>query len=399
MGTAMVDKARTRIGQPGLLRPRRPVSTPFELMRGARTISSAIGIVLGITVGSSPTLAEVEEAASPDEVQLDYNGLPHTRSFAFDLMGSTETQREGYDTLFNIGNNTLTNGLDDVLIPEAVWSLDASSGVHLDRVYGEFPLKMHSGTVDRQEASDLWKSAIPAMWTVEGASDGSQFIQFPLQVASCGGTIAERNDLEYCNYSYNLIKNVSTSSSTTKNIESNTTKDSNIILSNTKTTSIPPTQSDTSDALTTNSSIRSLMTGGNLIDLSNLSNEYCDKILASCANFAMQLPTVPIDPAVSPIYLATTPTDLTTTPIDPLTVEIDRPTLSPDIMSIGDSGSISGSSPIYVSPAATSAIPETSTWTMTIIGIGIVALVSVGRTSRRRNPCANSSGSLHLTTL
>ena len=82
-----------------------------------------------------------------------------------------------------------------MFIPEAVWSLDLSSGVHLDHFSGAFRLEFDTALTGRQEDADFWTGAIPSLRVCEGAgeiSDGLQFLSLSLQVASCGNCFAEQ---------------------------------------------------------------------------------------------------------------------------------------------------------------------------------------------------------------
>jgi hypothetical protein len=439
----MVGQAHIRIPRPGLLGLLRHLNagSPFELMCEARTFFRLGGIVVGLAIGSSSTstLAEVEEAARQDEFISDYSGSAPTYNVIVNSIVNNyyniTNQVDEYPTPANIFNNGTefiqyntenasagrgnnsdlsknVNSFGDVFVPEAVWSLDVSTGVHLDHLSGEFGSEFGTTLGGRIKNADFWTRAIPSLWTDKNAgitSDVPPFLPLQLQVASCGGNSAEHSDLDLCSIDYNdasqsvvnpnesrqydgtptIIPPDSTSTSS-----SSTYISSNYTLDSSNATSVPSQepQPDTSQGLSSliPPSVNNAVPQSNLIDISALS-DYCDDGSASCGTlrawdhrhrFAaddIDPPTAPTNSPAEPMDSPTLPTDPWTAPIEYPTAPIDSPT-PPDlppptpVISVGDPGPVSEPLPISAPPLIASPVPETSTWIMMMFAFGIMVI-------------------------
>jgi len=364
----MVGQTRIRIRRPALLRLLRRLSTssPFELMCGTRTFFRVIGVAVGIGVSSSSTLAEVEEAVSQDGSKSDYSDSALSHNLIVNLLvNNIENQLDEYSTKPNILNSgtdlILHNSFGDVFIPAAVWGLDVSAGAHLDRGSSEIGSESDAALGGRQKNADFWTAVVPNLLidnNTDMTSDVSQFLPLSLQVASCGGNAVEHGDLDYCNSSSaelfdnsGRVNNNGTVSvqNTSSNVTSSGTFSAYNLENQSNTAPITPL------APITPPIVNNLVPQGNVIDLSALS-EPCDDISASCGTIAINPPTTPTDPPTTPI---------------------DYPTTPPDLQPTGDPGPTP--QPTFTPPPVASTVPETSTWIMTIVGFGIIALASRGR--------------------
>jgi hypothetical protein len=188
-----------------------------------------------------------------------------------------------------------------VFIPEAVWSLDLSSGVHLDHFSGAFRLEFDTALTGRQENADFWTGAIPNLWPSKGAGENSdrlQFLPLSLQVASCGDSSAEHSDLDYCGAGYGAMGVITNNSDNSKGSSSNSATivqdigSSNPTSSSTVSTSNLQNQSNAAPAAPSYPIIppiiKAHVTQSNLIGLSDLSDCGDDNIYASCPAIAMQ---------------------------------------------------------------------------------------------------------------
>ena len=148
------------------LLPHHSAGSFFELNRKVRTLFGVAGIIVGISISLSSALAEIEEATSQDAAVPDYYqpALPLQTAMIHFLVNNAdalteENLAEYYALLHNSYfspdygqyNADMTTRRDDnsgqkknmdsfggVFIPETVWTLDVSTGVHLDNIYGEF---------------------------------------------------------------------------------------------------------------------------------------------------------------------------------------------------------------------------------------------------------------------
>ena len=183
----MVGQAHIRISRPGLLGLlwHLNAGSPFELMCETRTFFRVVGIVVGIAIGSSSTstLAEVEEAASHDEFKSDYSGYSPTYNVIVNSIVNNyynvTNQFDEYPAHVSVFNNSTEfiqynaekvstgrdgnsylsknlNSFGDVFVPEAVWSLDVSTGVHLDHLSGEFGSEFDTALGGRIKNADFW---------------------------------------------------------------------------------------------------------------------------------------------------------------------------------------------------------------------------------------------------
>lgn len=400
----MVGQTHIMIPRPGLLGLLRRLSggAPFELMCETRAFFCMVGIVVGITVSSSSTLAKVEEAVSQDGLKSGYSGSDLTDDLIVNFLTNNSDNDENYSIInrfndgiefrqYNTDNKSSTAGRHDksglsknldsfgrVLIPEAVWSSDASTGVDLAHISGEFRTEFDTVFSGGQKNAGLWTKAVPSLWPDDNADRPSDVLRLsPLQfqAASCGGDAAEHSNLEVCHIGGNSVIQVDTNSTEPERSNSNSTvavqdSSSNIVSSSIVSTFNQESQSDISPI--TPAIANTLVQRENLIVLSALSGQ-CDDVSASCATIQINLSTAPID---SPIA----PTDLPTEPIDYPAVPIDSPA-PPDpppaypVISVGDPGPILDPLSISTPPLVATPVPETSTWIMTMIGFGIMVLV------------------------
>jgi hypothetical protein len=351
-----------------------------------RVLFGIVCVFVGAYAHSPSAMAEVEEM-SPNQDDSTYSG-------------STPIILRGLiNNIIEIENNTdydLSSvdyyHINNVHIPEAVWNLDASTGIHLDRVSAGSESVTYAVSVGRSNEfggrlgrADFWSRTTLGLWNDNAANPGPNLLIPPafFQVASCGGSSAERNNLDYCGSneannanadqfgdSYNKYKSDSstpTTQFTGDNVGNSSNIDSTSSLKSSAASNINP-------ILPSNF----LMSG----ELTLVGG--CDGVSISCAPIDITQPAALIDSSrpesPTPVLGDQTPPfgdqtppfgDQTpligdqTPPIGDQTPPIDPAPL------IGSSGS-GGAGPVSDQNRP---IPEAPTWVMTAIGFGIVAFI------------------------
>lgn len=350
-----------------------------DISTKARVFFGVVSIFAGTYACLSPGLAEVEEGTSQDggkaagitTLSNDTVTNIFIGNSADDDVGeyisTTERPRDDIDSrhlsleAYTRGRPASAsiknpNGFDDVLIPDAVWSLDVSTGAHIDHTSAGPGSEFYSIPVGRPEINDLW------LRVIFGSGDGSNPYNTPdlpaapprFQVASCGGSSAERSNLDYCN-SAQLIADQLSDQSRSEQSDSDTDMQgaSNNGLSSgaaptsnsSAQTSIPPFPPAIAD-------IKPLLQG-TLIVMGS-----CGDVSVSCSptQIFSAVPDSPASPSDDPIP-STDPPYPVATP-GPVTY-------------VADPGS-GPSLPPVITPEPLKPIPEASTWVMTITGFSVM---------------------------
>src|ERR1700722_2223724 len=221
----MVGQTHIRIPRLNLFAPlRRFPGSPLEPTRALLCI---VGIVVGIAGSSSAALGDVEEPSSQDLSVSDYGETISSRDIIVNLItnlldnyhGNTSQRLHSnyspLDAIYNdseflhYSTNTTTGGRDrfgsaenlgDESIPAAVWSLDASTGVHLGHLSSDFGSDLGMVVGSPQRTPDFWTSLILGNDT-DRRSNATLSSSLQFQVASCGGASAENPDLAHCGIS------------------------------------------------------------------------------------------------------------------------------------------------------------------------------------------------------
>jgi hypothetical protein len=366
----------------GLLR-RLSAASPLKLTCYAPTFR-VVGIVVGIAVSSSSTLAEVEEAGSQDGIS-DYSA-PGSTLIDQSLANNYDNiivRFGGYYSVFSTGysenefmkfdtnsKSTSTNpdkpgspekldSFGGAFIPEAVWSLDVSSGAHLEDISSEFGSEFD--TTLGGDHKYLWMEAIFGSWTTNNADKYSEtlpLLSSQLQVASCGGNASERIDLDYCN---NNSKMASQDSDNSKNLGQYNNGHTSEYFDTSSSISAPNLEGE-DHLLLMPAGANNFTLQDDLAVLTTLSGG-CSDISATCTT----------------IQNATAP------PINALAPLIYRPNplvyfYAPDHLPLGyvpgpvSYRPINVPPEVYVPPHAASPVPETSTWIMTMIGFALMVV-------------------------
>jgi hypothetical protein len=404
----MVGQRHTGIPRLGSLRPlwRVGAGSLFELIGEligeVRAFLSALGIAVGISVGLSSASAEIEEVSNQDGYISDRSGPALTQNLFVNLLVNNYDDITGqlgeyylaYNMLYSdrkfnssthwdkSGQSTNLDKFGEAIIPETIWSLDVSTGIHFDHVSDEFGLEIVG-----QTSSHLLTGEIIGQW-IKNANISSSMLLLPpfqFQVASCNDRSAERNNLEHCNTNYESLNQYANEDTDHNNgngssnqyteytelnngngsaTESNSTTDlaitstpnspsirtsTPIQTANATSTFIQETHPDTVHdlSLLIPPNDNSLVLQGHLKDVSTPSDQ-CDDVSASCA-------TIQIDPPIPPIDSPAPPDTLDPGPLpDPLPISTPPP------------------------------IPETSTWIMIMIGFGTMVVVCQRRS--RKSP-------------
>jgi hypothetical protein len=210
-----------------LLRRRR-AGSPLESICELRALFCIVGIVVGLSGSPSSTLAEAEEATSQDGFASDYAQSALSQDSIVNFLGNSydsitnqfDNKRSPFNYTYNEGGfheykATTTTGsdhfrsspnLDGVFIPDAVWSLDVSTGVHLDHLSSDFGSDLGMALGSGWRTPDVWTRAVLGLWAdnnTEGHSDAILLSPIQFQVASCGGASAEHPDLDRCGSAFN----------------------------------------------------------------------------------------------------------------------------------------------------------------------------------------------------
>lgn len=377
-----------------------------SLIRKLRRIFGATFIVLGVSVSVLPALAEINEDPSntgtgvsayihdilPQKLAIhflvdDYDGLTESNladEYKFlenDFYGLDSGQK--YSGATTSGHSKLGRGKDiggfgELFAPETVWSLDVSTGAHLEHNRGEFGSGLDIAPVSYRAAIRPWSMEVFDPWVSEnsgGGSDGLLVSPPQFQVASCSGA-AERRDLDRCrpgdDYASQDVGGLTKQSSGNVAIASN-----NGLTSSSGASSTPDQQGQSDPLQNPSRLIPASVNDSGLQDVSTLANLCGD--VSSCAaietwylgywrQFAGEInpPTRTIDPPTAPSEPPIPPIDSST-----------PPDLPPPVISVGDPWPGSGPGPISTPPITSSTVPETSTWIMTIIGFSV--MVAVGK--------------------
>jgi hypothetical protein len=345
-----------------------------ELIGKMRAVFGIVGVFVGVYTYSPSVMAEGEEVSSQDDNMYGY-GMP---TILRGLINNTiEFENDASSGLSNIDYYHINN----VHIPDAVWSLDVSAGVNLDRGSGGSRSATYAVFGGSPKNTEVWSLTIPGLWNDNITNHGQTLLVSPdlFQVASCGGSYAERINLEYCDSNdVNKDKrNDNTNNKRDKDSSATQGADNNVDTSNNINNVVEPNNNYNMpfSNLGVPSNIAPLTPPQFLMsgDLTLLGQ--CDGVSISCAPIDIEQPAPPIDSSApeSP----TPPIDASTPPIDDPTPPIDLSSPPPDSGgSGGDSGAGLGQRPI----------PEAPTWVMTAIGFGIVAYLF----RRKKNSQVNS---------
>jgi hypothetical protein len=388
----------SRLNLFALLR-RLSAGSALEPIREMRALFCIVGIVIGISGSSSSALGEVEEPSSQNVSASDYDETAPSRDIIGSLLGTyyvntswqIYSSRSSSNTLYNdseflhYNTNTTTGrgdpfgsleNLGDVSIPAAVWSLDVSTGVHLDHLSSNFSSGLGTVVGSPRRSPDFWMRLILGLWADKNTDKPSDAILSALQfqVASCGGASAEGPDLARCGISNITNQSAGDPKEPMHTNGSDATTASNNSSSAENVSNNPPTANQASQP-------------GPVRDLSPLMPD-------SVNNFALpgDLMFVSLLDSGVDTFSTAGQTDQSTAPIDappgPDTPGSDSPG-TPGSDSPGTPGSplsgpvspiIGDQWPVSDLPPPASPIPEASTEVMTMIGFGIMFLASRRRT-------------------
>jgi hypothetical protein len=324
-------------------------SSRFELIRKVRAFFGIVGVFVGMYAHLSSAMAAVEEDADREISQYDYSIPALSQELTTNLLGN------------------MTDG--GAIIPETVWSLDVSSGVHLDRFSAGPGSENNTVLGVPPERTYFWFKTTLGSWEANDDERARYLLAAPLvfQVASCGGSSAEHPDLDRCDNTYNNIyqsvdekrhlssDEVTIASSDDSAAAPNDTNSTTIELSDPPTPNPHPSNRETTPDNFHDSSWLALAAAwtspiGDLNALADGPTSPIDDLTTS------------IDDLTAPVYNVTAPVYILTPPIDFSPPEVVPP--SP-IISVGDPEPGSGQRPI----------PEAPTWVMTTIGFSVVILI------------------------
>jgi hypothetical protein len=404
--------------------PYRNGASDLDLLTTIRVLFGIAGVLAGAYACSSSASAEIEENVnqevgksrysisalshnavtnlSDNEINLDdvdkYLSPDNSRDIAESVLREVGAYT-GAHPVFASSNGL--NGFDDAFIPETVWSLDANTGVHLDRVSYGSDSAIYAVVGRRRESTDFWLRAIFGSSRgndSEGASS-LPFAPLQLQVGSCGGSSPERGDLDYCEVSNNVasqVKNNNEQKSDNNSSEQGNTSEQSNTLEQDNTSQQPSAQIDNINlsnvASSLNLNLKTIYAAGSA-SVDNFQLEGSLVLLSPCGVTSASCMTIEIDPpsetsiesppnsptpAVDPMSGASS-NDGLTSPLDLL-----PPEAPPPIPYLDDPAPVSDLPPVFT-PQPLKPIPEAPTWVMTLLGFG--AMIFVFRKRRlRMNP-------------
>lgn len=390
--------------------PRRSIPSSGKNSRSegvgkVRALLGLVSLLTGIYVYSSSAVAEVEEDTDQGENKSSFVSATLSHALTIDFLinnydnitiedvakyllilndpssaaGSVHPESgtfpgSHYKFVYPAGSNEA----DSPLIPTAVWSLDTSTGVHLDHMSPGLGSETYTVFAGRRQSPFFWSKGHPGLWTDNPDGGDPQLLITPqnFQVANCGGNSAEHSNLDYC---------------INKKDKSNQQDDkSNQNQLNTKSSQIQSTNIDDTLSAASTSIISS--NGSNISSVSFsipddlISQEGitfivpCDSVSEPCVISKMDQPTTVINPPTpnSPTPLSDDPNS----PIVPSPLEVLPPeVLAPSpVVSVDDPGL-----PAFTPPPPVASVPEAPTWVMTILGFSVVAFIYRNRRYRSFN--------------
>jgi hypothetical protein len=349
----------------GILEPVPYLGGSFRLIHRRRASYCIVGSLIGIYLNSTAALAKVEE------VSKDLGGSSNSIStLPSGLL--IDHLADDYDNVSD--KDVVKFHLDEDLVPEAVWSLHDNGQIHLGRIRGKVESPIDTGTGTHFDIQNSWIRTSFALWIGDSMYTSGGLLSVPpiqFQVASCGGSHAERRDLDYCSIGDDVLRQQIEQQILSDPNEGNTTiENANNNVSSSKDVSSSSNANDQpTPSLSTPTLVANPQRQGGLIAL-----DPCDGASGVCAIVDRGLPVLPIvDSAPPPIDDLAPTIDVLAPPIDVLAPPIDVLAPPPTQVPILDNPEPEpGLTPIFA-PQPLKPIPEASTWVMTIIGFSLMA--------------------------
>jgi hypothetical protein len=405
-------KVRPRMSQESL--PRSGESSRPERLDKRRAFLGLVSLLIGIYVYSSSAVANVEENADQDE--SNNNFLPPTLSQELttdflinnydDITGEDVAKYlssiDDYSNFAKSGHHELgvpagshhksayptgPNDSDAALIPAAVWSLDSSTGIHLDHMSPALGSEMNTGRSYQSKSHSHWSKKDLDPWSNDPDGANRDLVTTPqvFQVANCGDVSAEHSNLDFCS-DYNFKKNQQENNLNQSIINNNnsileTNINSNLSNESASTLSTTPTPLSTGASVPPSNAV----SFGNYLPQADLTFSIpCDSVSAPCLLTQIEKPETLTNPPVSGSL--TTVGDDSRPPIDLSPPEVLPPgilppeVLPPDLLPPGqivfvDNPGLDSDLPPVFNPPSVGSVPETSTWIMTILGFGALASI------------------------
>lgn len=390
----------------GLLgeRSRPSLGSAFKPPGERRVFFALAGIVLGIFINLSSALAALDKDVNRDDVNaseyihnvLPYAFLTHLLINTNDALtegGVTDLTKE-YTVIFDdhdgmtpqqenresdeLNREQGVNDADRVPVPEAVWSLDVSTGERSDYIIGLSDSETSVTFGIDQNYTHFATGVWPYPWInadTGGASWPTLLAPEQFQVASCDSS-AERPDMDRCRSGDDYDKKYEAKpralNAKTNNSSVDSSNSGSPLSSSSSSTDSQENQPGAIHDLSHLGAVDDAVDTELLDDLLNLNviADLCDDII-SCTTFSVSGPTGSTDPDVGmepPIG----PIDLLPLPDGPLS----------------DPSPVFDPPPISIPPITSSTVPETSTWIMTMIGFGVI--IAVGQRRRRLSSITES---------
>jgi hypothetical protein len=384
----------------------------FNLSSKGRLFFSIIGVFAGAYACSSSALAEIEEdtnqgvnnynysiPTSYDNIMTNLVIYNHTDEDVARYLSTLDSSHNGTDLIHRdaetsngghtaFSSSTNPHGMYNPFIPEAVWSFDASTGAHLDNISGRPGSDIYAVFGGSPDLNDFLVRAVFAS-SADNNTDIADLLFPPpkFQVASCGGTSAERSDLDYCNILKLITDKLNDTSAQSKqsDIDIATQAPDENVLSSTDGPApdlgFEPNVGPFIAAAVDNSLLPAILSVLGACEVSSSCASVLIDPLETSADggSALDAPTLDLDPP--PLDLDPPPLIAGLAPsLDPPYPETPAP--SP-ISHVDDPEPISDLPPVFTQPLKP--IPEASTWVMTIIGFSIMAFAF----RKKRRPSIN----------
>jgi hypothetical protein len=357
---------RCSVSPRGSLKPLPHSKGYSNVSRKTRAFLGAVSIFAGTCACFSPALGEVEEDSGQDGATYSISVLSSDTVTNFSANDSVDDDVSKYlstpsNSTDNIDSARFSADLspfpsvknpyvvDDILIPATVWSLDVSTGTHLDHASSDPDPEFHT-TGWLPEITDVWIRALFGSW-----SSGNTYAFTappPFQVASCGGGGPERSNLDYCDNNLLLI--------------------GQLLKSDPQKSERPDKDVDTPDA---DNNMASNSTGQSGVAPFPSAIANFNSLLNGTLSILGRSGDVSVSSATTQMASPGTILDVAESSTDDLTPSTDPP------IPVSDPGISLGPPPVVTSQRRP--IPEPSTWVMTIVGFSIMAAI-FGRKRRAR---------------
>jgi hypothetical protein len=350
-----------------------------ELSHKMSALLGLLGIFLAAYAYSSSAMAEGEEVSSQGESADGSDIQTVIHRIVNDTIGISDKSVPDLNELDYYHMN-------NVHIPDSVWQMDISTEAQLGHGSDELNPLPYTIFGARLEHAAFWPGATFDLWITNATNFSTNPLVPPslLQVASCGGSSAERSNLDYCDDSEGKLDEVDTDSKKTEHDKSNNDKNNNVSQSSDNSiinsSDVPNAPSPIQNLpFNTNPLPPPKVLTGDLTDVGQ-----CDSASPLCESIDNQplptrndfFPTPQIDDGTVPNNDPPLLTGVQTSSNGDQPPPLDLSSPPPDTGGGGDGPAPEGGQ---------RPIPEAPTWVMASIGFGVLAFLFRKRKNSQKN--------------